>query len=98
MKRFLPRQGANREEQGAGWGRGRGTVLELSEEGVSVRRGGSPGLSFLTPSSPCRSLDPPGAGRVRAYRGEPLLNLGIDSTFMTIAIIGHDKALSVCTM
>ena len=27
-------------------------------------------MSFLTPSSPCRSLDPPGAGRVRAYRGE----------------------------
>ena len=55
-------------------------------------------MSFLTPSSPRCSLDPPGAGRVRAYRGEPLLNLGIDSTFMTIAIIGHDEALSVCTM
>ena len=29
-------------------------------------------MSFLTPSSPRCSLDPPGAGRVRAYRGEHL--------------------------
>ena len=29
-------------------------------------------MSFLTPSSPCRSLDPPRAGGVRAYRGEHL--------------------------
>ena len=29
-------------------------------------------MSFLTPSSPCRSLDPPRAGRVRVYRGEHL--------------------------
>ena len=72
LKRFLPRRGANREEQGAGRGRGRGAVPEPSKEGISVRRGGSPGVSFLTPSSPCRSLDPPRAGGVRAYRGEHL--------------------------
>ena len=29
-------------------------------------------MSFLTSSSPCRSLDPPGVGRDRAYRGEHL--------------------------
>ena len=29
-------------------------------------------MSFLMPSSPCRSLDPPSVGRDRAYRGEHL--------------------------
>ena len=29
-------------------------------------------MSFLMPSSPCRSLDPPRVGRVRAYRWEHL--------------------------
>ena len=42
------------------------------KEGKSVLRRGPPGVSFLTPSSPCRSLDPPRAGGVRAYRGEHL--------------------------
>ena len=72
LKRFLPRQGANREERGVGRGRGGGTIPEPSKEGISVQRRGPSGVSFLMPSSPCRSLDPPRAGGVRAYSGEHL--------------------------
>ena len=45
---------------------------ELYSCHLAMKRRGPPGVSFLTPSSPCCSLDPPRAGGVRAYRGEHL--------------------------
>ena len=71
LKRFLPNQGMNREEQEAGRGRGK-SIIPAAWLGRKVLSRGPSGVSYLTPSSPCQSLDPSRAGGDRAYRGEHL--------------------------